>query len=66
MKPSISLVRDGKKFMWDGRSYASSEEAVQAEQAYRNDKFETCVAEVEAQFLVYTRRLVNATAVTVQ
>ncbi len=66
MKPSISLVRDGKKFMWDGRSYASSEEIVQAEQAYRNDKFETCVAEVEGQFLVYTRRVVNEAAVTVQ
>jgi hypothetical protein len=66
MKPNISLVRDGKKFMWDGRPYASSEEALQAGQAYRNDKFEICVAEEEGQFLVYARRVVNAVAVTTQ
>jgi hypothetical protein len=60
MTPSLSVIRDGKKFMWDGRPYASSQEAQQAGQAYRNDKFEICVAEEEGQFLVYARRVVNA------
>jgi hypothetical protein len=62
MKPNLSLVRDGKKFMWDGRFYASSEEAVQAGETYRNDKFEVSMAEEEGKFLVYARRVVNAAA----
>jgi hypothetical protein len=66
MCPSLSLVRDGKKFMWDGRSYASSEEALHAGEAYRNHNFETCVAEEEGQFLLYTRRVVNAVVVMSQ
>jgi hypothetical protein len=28
MSPSLSLLRDGKKFLWDGRVYASPDEAV--------------------------------------
>src|ERR1035437_6349573 len=66
MSPNISLVRDGKKFMWDGRSYASLDEALHAAEAYRNDKFEICVAEEEGQFLVYTRRVVNAVVMMTQ
>jgi len=66
MSPNISLVRDGKKFMWDGRPYASQEEALQAGEAYRNDKFEVLTTEAEGQFLVYTRRVVTAVAVTTQ
>jgi hypothetical protein len=67
MSPKLSVVRDGKKFMWDGRPYASSQEALQAEEAYRNGKFEIFTTEVEGQFLVYTRRVVvSAAAVTTQ
>jgi hypothetical protein len=66
MTPCLSVIRDGKKFMWDGRPYASSQEALQAGEAYRNDKFEICVAEEEGQFLVYARRAVNAVAVMSQ
>jgi hypothetical protein len=66
MSPNISLVRDGKKFMWDGRPYASSDEALHAGEAYRNDGFEIFTAEVEGQFLVYTRRVVSSAAVTTQ
>jgi hypothetical protein len=66
MRPNLSLVRDGKKFMWDGQAYASHDEALQAAEAYRNDGFEISTAEVEGQFLVYTRRVVSAVAVTTQ
>ena len=66
MKPNISLVHDGKKFMWDGRPYASSEEGLQAGEAYRNDRFEIFTTEEEGQFLVYTRRVVSAVAVMTQ
>ena len=66
MSPNISLIRDGKKFMWDGRLYASQDEALHAGEAYRNDGFEIFTAEVEGQFLVYTRRVVSNVAVTTQ
>ena len=66
MSPNISLIRDGKKFMWDGRSYASQDEAHHAAEAYQNDRFEVCTAEVEGQLLLYTRRVVNDVAVMTQ
>ncbi|MFZ0911982.1 MAG: hypothetical protein WBQ76_16410 [Candidatus Korobacteraceae bacterium] len=66
MSPNISLVRDGKKFMWDGRPYASQDEASHAGETYRNAGFEIFTAEVEGQFLVYTRRVVSNVAVTTQ
>jgi hypothetical protein len=52
--------------MWDGRLYASQDEALHAGEAYRNDGFEIFTAEVEGQFLVYTRRVVSSAAVTTQ
>ena len=66
MSPNLSLVSDGKKFMWDGRRYASQDEASRAGEAYRNDRFETQVVEEEGQFLVYTRRVVHEVAVMTQ
>jgi len=63
MTPNLVLMRDGKKFMWDGRVYASAEEASISERAYRSDKFEVFVTEEAAQFLVYTRRVVSQTRV---
>lgn len=66
MTTNISLIRDGKKFMWDGRLYPTRDEAWVAGEAYRNDKFEICVAEQEGQFLVYTRRVVGNVVMTTQ
>jgi hypothetical protein len=59
MGANLSLVRDGKKFLWDGRPYATQEEALHAGEAYRDNKFEICMVEAEGQFLLYTRRVVN-------
>jgi hypothetical protein len=52
--------------MWDGRPYATRDEALLAEETYRHDRFEACVAEEEGQFLVYTRRVVSNAVVTTQ
>jgi hypothetical protein len=62
MTPSSARVVDGRKFMWDGRIYASAEEAGRATSAYAADGFETWAAEEEGSFLVYTRRLVKQAA----
>jgi hypothetical protein len=66
MSPNLSLIRGGKKFMWDGRLYASQDEASRAGEAYRNDRFEIQVIEEAGQYLVYTRRVVNEVRVIAQ
>jgi hypothetical protein len=66
MSPSLSLLRDEKKFMWDGCLYATRQEAADAEKAYQNDNFEVQVAEEDGKFLVYTRRVVKDVVVTAQ
>lgn len=66
MSPNLSLEQDGKKFMWDGRIYATREEAASAAGAYQKDNFEIHVAEQEEKFLVYSRRIVKEVIVNVQ
>jgi hypothetical protein len=63
MSANLSMISDGKKFMWDGQLYATREEASGMEQSYRNDNFEVRVAEQEGKFLVYTRRVVKEVVV---
>jgi len=60
------MIRDGKKFMWDGQLYDSREDAARAEETYRNDNFEVQRMEQEGKFLVYTRRVVKEVVVTAQ
>ena len=64
MNPNLSLVSDGKKFMWDGRPYATSEEASTVRDACQSDGFEVRVIEEGGKFLVYTRRAVKGVAPT--
>lgn len=64
MGPNLAAVFDGKKFMWDGRLYASREEASETENAYRSDNFEVHRVEEDGKFLIYTRRTSKEAAVT--
>ena len=66
MSPTLSLLRDGKKFMWDGRVYATREQAASAAEAYQQDNFEVQMAEGEGKFFVYSRRIVKEVVVSVQ
>jgi len=50
---------DGDKYMWDGGTYATREEADAQATTYAKDGFETQVIEAEAAFAVYTRRVVT-------
>lgn len=56
---SIPLFRkvDGKKFMWDGATYSTTEEAIQVMETYARDGFEVRLFEHEGQFVVYSRRV---------
>ncbi len=66
MNPSLSLNKDGKKFMWDGRLYDTPEDASRAGESYRNDNFEVQRVEADGKFLVYTRRVVKEVVVPPQ
>jgi hypothetical protein len=61
---TIPLFRklDGKKFMWDGGAYETSEEAAQVMEGYAKDGFEVRLFEHEGQFLVYSRRVAEVQA----
>ena len=64
MSPHLSLVIDGKKFMWDGRLYATREEASAVREACQSDGFEVRVVEEGGKFLLYTRRAVKGVVAT--
>jgi len=66
MNPNLALVTDGKKFMWDGRSFENMEEATRVAETYENNGFEVRMVEEGGKFLVYTRRVVKEVAVTGQ
>lgn len=63
MDPKLALVHDGKKFMWDGRTYESREDAAVAVAGYESDRFQVHLVEQDGAFLVYTRRVVAGDAV---
>jgi len=50
---------DGEKFMWDGYSYATEEEAKNSEKKYKEDGFEVRTIKEKDHFEVYTRRVVT-------
>ena len=52
-------VIEGRKFMWDGREYASPEEADAARKEYEKERFETRSVEEDGSIHVYTRRVVT-------
>jgi len=62
MSPDLAMVRDSKKFMWDGQLYPTKEDASRAEESYRKDNFEVQCVEEGQQFLVYTRRVAKEVA----
>lgn len=63
MSPSLSLLCDGRKFLWDGSVYATREEASPVEESYRNNNFEVRVTEEEGKCLIYTRKVIKEVVV---
>jgi hypothetical protein len=59
MSTNLTIISDGKKFLWDGQPYDSKEAASAAAQSYQNDNFQVQVVEEDGKFLVYTRRAVK-------
>jgi len=59
LTPNLTMIGDGKKFMWDGKVYENREEASRAAESYQNENFQIQIVEEDGKFLVYTRRTVK-------
>jgi len=59
MEIPLARKMEGKKFMWDGGTRATEEEAQEVMRGYEKDGFETRMFVEDGQYLVYSRRLVS-------
>ena len=57
--PDLSKLIDGKKYMWDGETYESGEQAQEVKKKYEDDGFEVQLIQEENQHFVYSRRVVT-------
>lgn len=57
--PERSKMYEGKKFMWDGRTYESEDKAKETEGEYQKEGFETLIINEGNDSFVYTRRVVT-------
>ena len=53
----LSRKVNGKKFLWDGATYDSRDQAAAILEVYQKDGFEVQLVEEEGQYLVYSRRV---------
>ncbi len=60
---NISKIFDGKKFMWDGKTYTTEDEALKVKKEYEKDNFETCIVSEEDNYFLFTRRVVTEVVV---
>ncbi|KPJ53707.1 hypothetical protein AMJ39_03505 [candidate division TA06 bacterium DG_24] len=59
----LARVIDGKKFMWDGATYETEEEAKKVQEGYEKDEFEVRRIEEERKHYLFTRRVVTEVVV---
>ena len=62
--PSICIIVDGKKFMWDGVEFPSKDAILDAMQKYKKDGFEVETYEEDDKLFLYTRRVVKDVVIT--
>ena len=55
----LARVFDGKKFMWDGRSYDDEQEMNRINQEYLSRGFEVQSLEEEGKYYLFSRRVVK-------
>ena len=58
---TVPLAREvaGKKFMWDGATYVTRDDARQSMENYKKDGVEVHMFLENDKYLLYTRRLVT-------
>lgn len=56
-------IIDGKKFMWDGKTYETEPDVLNTKTEYEKNKFETRVVHQEEKYFLFTRRVVTEVVV---
>jgi chromosome segregation and condensation protein ScpB len=59
----LSRLFNGKKFMWDGKTYEDKEAGKEIAKQYKDSGFEVEIIEVEKQWYLFTRRVVKEVVV---
>lgn len=54
---------EGKKFMWDGKTYITEAEALKIKEEYEKNNFETRIVSEEDNYFLFTRRVVTEVVV---
>jgi 3-mercaptopyruvate sulfurtransferase SseA len=52
-------ILDGKKFMWDGKTYETEAEAAKTKAEYEKNNFETRLLSEGGKYFLFTRRVVT-------
>ena len=59
----LARLFNGKKYMWDGKTYADEKEAKEVSRQYQEESFDVEVVEEEGQYYLFTRRVVTQVVV---
>jgi len=65
MNANLYLISEGKKFMWDGGSLETAEDAARVAEGYQKEGFEVRTVMEGGKFLIYSRRVAKAVAAPV-
>ena len=57
MSIALSIKFDGKKYLWDGKSYETEDQALETKVLYEKDGFEVQMDKHENDYLLYSRRI---------
>ena len=57
MSIPLAMKFEGKKYMWDGITYETEDQAREAMALYGKDGFEVQVSQIKDNYLVYSRRV---------
>jgi hypothetical protein len=52
-------IIEGKKYMWDGKTYENDKQAKEIKTKYEKDGFEVQLLKDKNQYVIYTRRVVK-------
>ena len=57
MSIQLAVKFEDKKFMWDGITYETEEQALETMALYEKDGFEVQMDQPESDYLLYSRRV---------
>ena len=55
----LARIFDGKKYMWDGRSYEDEQEMKKVRQEYRDQGFDVESVEEDKKYYLFSRRVIK-------